>query len=487
MQSLILVVLIAISVATVCSLKQDDLIIAVGHQLELLTDGSTYRRLTLNSYNASKPSALAYDATSRKLFFADLRHLHSHIFSVNVDEEVPHVVEDIVKKRSNETVESLTYDPVDKMLLWTDGFNRSIRRVQIGQDNFLAEENDGVEVVHFLEYDAKPRGLVSDPCTRMLYWTNIHETRPTIERSFLNGSRREIVIETDLLLPNSLDLDVLEQKLYWVESLPSGYFHIERSFVNGTNREEIYRGIGQFVISLAVGDDYVYWSDYNHKKLWYVRKDGSSKRAIAIGTFRHSVMDVVVLRHHPMDCCLVPSKPCHPVDIVSNSEPIQSGRGNADVCLDFCNNNGECIVVNSDLRCSCSIGFSGDRCELVDEQSVSWVDDDELKEVNESDVESSLRQTSPVYETIAKTCIPLTCLLLIAIATVIRLRFLTGGKLTQGSSNKTSSVVITEDLENNSLSMCERPGTQQEVTTDLKIDDSWKQTGDCATLLENEF
>lgn len=105
---------------------------------------------------------------------------------------------------------------------------------------------------------------------------------------------------------------------------------------------------------------------------------------------------------------------------------------------------------------SCSIGFSGDRCELVDEQSVSWVDDDELKEVNESDVESSLRQTSPVYETIAKTCIPLTCLLLIAIATVIRLRFLTGGKLTQGSSNKTSSVVITEDLENNSLSMCER-------------------------------
>lgn len=69
-------------------------------------------------------------------------------------------------ERSNETVESLTYDPVDKMLLWTDGFNRSIRRVQIGQDNFLAEENDGVEVVHFLEYDAKPRGLVSDPCTR---------------------------------------------------------------------------------------------------------------------------------------------------------------------------------------------------------------------------------------------------------------------------------------------------------------------------------
>ncbi|XP_057372388.1 protein cueball-like [Daphnia carinata] len=484
MQSLILVVLIAFSIATVCSIKQDDLIIAVGHQLELLTDGSTYRRLTLNAYNESKPSALAYDATSRKLFFSDLRHLHGHIFSVNVDEEVPHIVEDMVKKRSNETVESMTYDPVDKMLFWTDGFNRSIRRVQIDHDNFPTEENDGVEVVHFLEYDAKPRGLVSDPCTRMLYWTNIHEARPTIERSFLNGSQREIVIETDLLLPNSLDLDVLEQKLYWVESLSSGYFHIERSFVNGTNREEIYRGIGQFVVSLAVGDDYVYWSDYNHKKLWYIRKDGSSKRAMSIGTFRHPVMDVVVLRHHPINCSLIPS-PSHPVDVVS--EPIQNGGVNADVCSDFCNNNGECITVNSVLRCSCSIGFSGDRCESVDEQSVSFVD--ELKEMNETDVELPLRQTSSVYTTIAKTCIPLTCLLVIAIATVIRLRFLSASKLTRRSSDKESTVVITEDLEgnSNSLSMCERPSMQQEVTVELPKEDGWKKAGDCATLLENEF
>lgn len=86
----------------------------------------------------------------------------------------------------------------------------------------------------------------------MLYWTNIHDSRPTIERSFLNGSQREIVVETDLLLPNSLDLDVVEQRLYWAESFSDGYFHIERTYVNGTGRQEIYRGIGQFVVSLAV-------------------------------------------------------------------------------------------------------------------------------------------------------------------------------------------------------------------------------------------
>ena len=60
----------------------------------------------------------------------------------------------------------MAYDPVDKMLLWTDGFNKAIRRVHLDDDHVPAEEKNGVEVVHFLEYDAKPRGLVADPCTR---------------------------------------------------------------------------------------------------------------------------------------------------------------------------------------------------------------------------------------------------------------------------------------------------------------------------------
>lgn len=79
--------------------------------------------------------------------------------------------------------------------------------------------------------------------------------RPTIERSYLNGTQRRILIQTDLLLPHALDLDVLDQRLYWVDNLRSGYFHIERSFVNGSERQLIYRGIGQFVVSLAVSPD----------------------------------------------------------------------------------------------------------------------------------------------------------------------------------------------------------------------------------------
>lgn len=151
--------------------------------------------MTLSSYNASKLSALAYDATTRKLFFSDRHHHFGHIFSVSLEDESRNPVEDIVESNSsyhyvikgkafgpysnfvigshfyntesnNETVESLAYDPVNKILLWTDWINRSIRRVKIAHEHIHIEEKDGFEIVHFLEDDAKPRGLVFDPCTR---------------------------------------------------------------------------------------------------------------------------------------------------------------------------------------------------------------------------------------------------------------------------------------------------------------------------------
>ncbi|XP_057372402.1 protein cueball-like [Daphnia carinata] len=288
----------------VVSLKHNDLIIAVGDTLELLSDGKTFETLNLDSYNASKLSALAYDPATKKLFFSDTRHRHGHIFSVDLNDEFYHPVVDIVEKKDNETVGSLTYDPVDKTLLWMDGSNRSIRRVKIDHETFHTEEKGDVEILHSFDNSNKPSGLICDPCTRILYWTNVHQSRPTIERSFINGSHPNVLIQNDLFQPMTLDLDVPEQKLYWAQSLRNGSFYIERSFVNGTGREEIYRDVGQIIISLAVGGDYVYWGDYTQKKLWSLRKDGSSSSPVTLGTFRNPPTSIV-LRHQPLDCSLL--------------------------------------------------------------------------------------------------------------------------------------------------------------------------------------
>lgn len=74
---------------------------AVGDQLEFLSNGTTYRKLTLDSYNASKLSALAYDASTRKLFFSDRRHSRGHIFSVNLDTGSDQAVQDVIESIEN--------------------------------------------------------------------------------------------------------------------------------------------------------------------------------------------------------------------------------------------------------------------------------------------------------------------------------------------------------------------------------------------------
>lgn len=66
---------------------------------------------------------------------------------------------------TNESVEALNYDNLEKTLLWTDGTKQSIRRIVVDREDLHVYENNTIELVHLLRGD-KPRGLVSDPCTR---------------------------------------------------------------------------------------------------------------------------------------------------------------------------------------------------------------------------------------------------------------------------------------------------------------------------------
>lgn len=86
----------------------------------------------------------------------------------------------------------------------------------------------------------------------MLYWSNIHDEHPSIERSYLNGTQREFLIYSDLLLPNAFDVDIVEQMLYWAEDLQNGHFRIQRSSVDGTGSQVFYQGVGNFIVSLTV-------------------------------------------------------------------------------------------------------------------------------------------------------------------------------------------------------------------------------------------
>jgi len=68
-----------------------------------------------------------------------------------------------------------------------------------------------------------------------LYWTDWGDN-PKIERSFLDGSSRSSVINTDLGFPNGLALDYTAKQIYWADALKD---RIETSDLHGRNRNQL--------------------------------------------------------------------------------------------------------------------------------------------------------------------------------------------------------------------------------------------------------
>lgn len=79
-----------------------DLLVAVGDQIELLSNGSQSRMLVFDSFNASVLVALAHDPSSRKLFFSDRRNRRGHVFSVDFDGvKAEGLIRDVVESKDS--------------------------------------------------------------------------------------------------------------------------------------------------------------------------------------------------------------------------------------------------------------------------------------------------------------------------------------------------------------------------------------------------
>jgi hypothetical protein len=78
-----------------------------------------------------------------------------------------------------------------------DSLTHTIQRNNINLINISDEE--------LIISDVNPTGLTLDVEFRMMYWTN--SDSDTIERSWLNGTRREVLIRKDLYEPSSIVLD----------------------------------------------------------------------------------------------------------------------------------------------------------------------------------------------------------------------------------------------------------------------------------------
>lgn len=375
-------------------LPHDDLIVAVDGYIEF-SNKTGYTKIVLNDYHNGVPTGLAYDPSSQTLYFSDQDHEDIHIFSTTLsgtDLESNHQLHHVLQKHGNQSAENLSFDPVDSSLFWVDTTHSSINRIQMKAEMSNSTENPGTEMIHSLSQDF-PRGLITDPCTRMMYWSNWDLKHPTIERSYMNGSHREIIIEKDLCMPHGLALDIKEQKLYWVSNGKHfNSFHIERSYVDGSEREIVYDGVNHYAYYLTVSEDYIYWTDWQEDALWSMRKKGSGNQPTLLRRYNERPMAVILFNQQPLNCEVMtqishhketpyihvgPTSAEHPITDVANTEPAVSYEKADEIlesqniidsvvlCKGYCFNGGQCHLtqITNQLICKCSDQFSGIRCE----------------------------------------------------------------------------------------------------------------------------
>lgn len=111
---------------------------------------------------------------------------------------------------------------------------------------------------------------------RFVYWTNGNLLKPSIERSRTDGTDREVIIDTKLFQPLGIAVDQQAKKIYWTDDLEGIYYSIERSDLDGENRQTVIYGTHHQPDAISLAGDKVYWVDPVERDLWSLPKNSNS-------------------------------------------------------------------------------------------------------------------------------------------------------------------------------------------------------------------
>lgn len=371
-------------------------------------------------------SALAYDELDDTVYFSDKAHQNGSIFSLRLgDNHQQHRIAHLVDKAHSELIQSISFDPLDRMLYWTDAQNHHIRRAHVTARNATTIDvpedvptlsATASEVWISLDNSSTPHGIAIDACRRKVYWTNWSpKNGATIERASMDGSKHETIIASAMDMPLGIVVDQYAGRLFWVDDKQGIHYSVESAALDGTARRVLIRGLDHAPKSLAVDRDTVYWTDSQLQSVFRLAK--SSENASDAGDPIHkydATPNGIVVRDNLLSaqaqneaCALTVAAIKQRMVLVeapaaagSVGKPMVNGTkqmpATSALPFNFCLNNGvlnavtnTCICANTHkgkfcelpvchnycvngkchvtaagyAQCKCFNGYSGDRCE----------------------------------------------------------------------------------------------------------------------------
>ncbi|XP_055528067.1 prolow-density lipoprotein receptor-related protein 1 [Wyeomyia smithii] len=150
--------------------------------------------------------------------------------------------------------DDLAYDWVGHNLFYTNSERNRITVLKLGPRVYARIILR--DVVH-------PQSIVLDPKKGYMYWTSWDPLGSKIEKAWMDGRSRSVVVDNrdlPMIWPTSLVIDQVQKRLYWCDSRTG---MIESVSLDGTNRTTLYDGRGRDHIPIAIGvhKQKVYFSD----------------------------------------------------------------------------------------------------------------------------------------------------------------------------------------------------------------------------------
>lgn len=230
------------------------------HYLRKLTlDGENYELVARGFENVI---SMDIDMVDKKAYIVDSGKLRLHRVGLNeLDQPIDSY--EIVLRHNVFGTEGIAVDWVGRKLYLLSRQERSIRVCELDGRYCRTLIRDRI---------SQPKAIVVHPGKGYIYFTE-WSLQPYIGRMSMDGSPGaydpiDKLAEDDLGWPNALTIDFYSKKLFW------GDAHLnEIGFMNfdGTGRHHVPAKRTSHVSSMAVFDDYLFWSDWNLRQI--IRSD----------------------------------------------------------------------------------------------------------------------------------------------------------------------------------------------------------------------
>uniref|UniRef100_A0A673MCW6 Low density lipoprotein receptor b n=1 Tax=Sinocyclocheilus rhinocerous TaxID=307959 RepID=A0A673MCW6_9TELE len=249
------------------------LLFSMRHEVRKMALGSrTYTALIRQQKNVV---ALDVDVHSDRIFWSDVSL--KKIYSAAAADPAHHST--VIDSRISRP-EGLAVDWVHGNIYWTDGELRTVSVATADGSKRKTLVSEGLQ---------NPRAIVVDP--HFMFWTDWGEPA-RIEKSGLNGADRTPLVTDDIAWPNGITLDVLNGRLYWVDSK----LHTLSSIgVNGDGRHTLIYDEQKLwhPLALAVFEEKVFWTDMHSNSIWSANRV-TGRDIAAVAEHLQSPEDIVL-------------------------------------------------------------------------------------------------------------------------------------------------------------------------------------------------